>query len=91
MKIYQKRLVGLLFILSLSIANIYAQMDGGAKEILAAVSKKYRSFDVVKAEFSYSLKNPQANINETQNGTLYIKSKLNKYKVAVGTQELISD
>lgn len=65
--------------------------DAQAKSILAAVSKQYRSYDMVKADFSFTLKNQQANISETQNGTLYIKSKLNKYKVAVGNQELISD
>ena len=82
-------LVGLILLLTFS--NIYAQADARAKSILAGVSKKYRSFDLVKADFSYGIKNPQANINETQNGTLFIKSKLNKYKVSVGSQELISD
>jgi len=65
--------------------------DAQAKAILAAVSKQYRSYDMVKADFSFTLKNQQANISETQNGTLFVKSKLNKYKVSVGNQELISD
>lgn len=82
-------LVGLILLLTFS--NIYAQIDVQAKAILAGVSKKHRSYDLVKAEFSYGIKNPQAKINETQSGILYIKSKLNKYKVLVGTQELISD
>jgi len=65
--------------------------DAQAKAILATVSKQYRSYDIVKADFSFTLKNQQANISETQNGTLFVKSKLNKYKVSVGNQELISD
>ena len=65
--------------------------DAQAKAILAAVSKQYRSYDMVKADFSFTLKNQQASISETQNGTLFVKSKLNKYKVSVGNQELISD
>ena len=65
--------------------------DAQAKAILAAVSKQYRSYDMVKADFSFTLKNQQANISETQNGTLFVKSKMNKYKVSVGNQELISD
>ena len=65
--------------------------DAKAKSILAAVSKQYRSYDMVKADFSFTLKNQQANISETQNGTLFVKSKMNKYKVSVGNQELISD
>ena len=65
--------------------------DAQAKAILATVSKQYRSYDMVKADFSFTLKNQQANISETQNGTLFVKSKLNKYKVSLGNQELISD
>ena len=80
----------ILFLLTL-FSNSYAQTDAQANAILAGVSKKYKSFDVVKTEFSYTIKNPQASINETQNGTLYVKSKLNKYKIILGAQELISD
>lgn len=80
-------LIGLLFLSNLAIA----QSDATAKAILAGVSKKYRSYDVVKAEFVYSVKNPQANISDSQSGVLYSKSKSNKYKVNVGNQELISD
>ncbi|HET8829651.1 MAG TPA: outer membrane lipoprotein carrier protein LolA [Pelobium sp.] len=80
-------LVALLFTSNLS----FAQSDATAKAILAGVSKKYRSYDVIKADFVYSIKNPQANINESQSGVLYSKSKSNKYKVAIANQELISD
>jgi len=68
-----------------------AQSEVKAKEILAEVSKKYRSYDVIKTEFSYTLENPEAKIKETQAGTLFVKSKLNKYKVILKGQELISD
>lgn len=80
-------LVGLIFVSNLS----FAQSDATAKAILAGVSKKYRSYDVVKADFIYSIKNPQANVSESQAGVLYSKSKSNKYKVSVANQELISD
>lgn len=68
-----------------------AQTDAKAKAILADVSKKYRSYDVIKTEFSYTLENPQAKIKETQTGTLFVRSKANKYKVLLKGQELISD
>ncbi|RKD14523.1 gliding motility protein [Pelobium manganitolerans] len=68
-----------------------AQSDPEAKAILAGVSKKYRSYDVVKVDFVYSIKSPQANISQSQSGVLYAKSKSNKYKVIIGGQELISD
>jgi outer membrane lipoprotein-sorting protein len=48
-------------------------------------------YDVVKTDFSYTLENPQAKIKETQLGTLIVKSKLNKYKIILKGQELISD
>ena len=70
---------------------VFAQSDVIAKAILAGVSKKYRSYDVVKADFVYTIKNPQTNSSESQSGVLYSKSKANKYKVTIANQELISD
>lgn len=70
--------------------SLLAQVDK-AKSILAEVSKKYRTYDVIKTDFTYTLDNPQAKIKETQAGTLYVKSKLNKYKIVLKGQELISD
>ena len=69
----------------------FAQSEVKAKEILAEVSKKYRTYDVIKTEFSYTLENPQAKIKETQSGILFVRSKVNKYKVILKGQELISD
>jgi outer membrane lipoprotein-sorting protein len=68
-----------------------AQTDAKAKQILAEVSKKYRSYDVVKTDFSFTLNNAQAKVKETQQGTLYVKANANKYKVAMTNQDLISD
>lgn len=86
----RKILVGLIagiFIVSQS----FAQSDAKAKSILAEVSKKFRSYDIVKADFSYTYINQQANTKETQTGTLYVKSKQNKFKVTLPSQELIAD
>lgn len=69
---------------------LFAQTDIKAKTILAEVSKKYQSFNSVKADFSYTIDNPQAKVKDTQSGTL-ILSKVNKYKVTLKGQELISD
>lgn len=68
-----------------------AQTDAKAKQILAEVSKKYRSYDVVKTDFTFTLNNAQAKVKETQQGTLYVKANANKYKVAMTNQDLISD
>lgn len=82
-----------------SISSSYAQKDSEAKSILSEVSKKYKTYDVVKTNFVYTLESPQANIKETQTGTLIAKSKANKFKVTLFTkgkppvvaQELISN
>ncbi len=71
--------------------NTYAQSDAKAKAILADVSKKFRAYDVVKADFSFSYLNRQNNHKEAHNGTLYVQSKTNKYKVVLPQQEVISD
>ena len=86
----KKLLIASCILLS-QVTGVMAQSELKAKEILAEVSKKYRSYDVIKTEFSYTLDNPEAKIKETQNGTLFVKSKVNKYKVILKGQELISD
>ena len=69
----------------------YSQNDAKAKTILAGVSKKYRSYDVVKADFTFTLDNQQAKLKESQQGTLLVKAKANKYKVSMQDQDLLSD
>jgi len=86
-----KRIVlGIVFLVGCAL-SVFAQTDAKAKAILAEVSKKYRSYDVIKSDFSFTLDNPQAKIKQTEIGTLYSKSKANKYKVILKSQELISD
>ncbi|PWG79725.1 LolA family protein [Pararcticibacter amylolyticus] len=68
-----------------------AQTDAKAKAILAAVSKKYSSYSTIKTDFTYTINNPQAKINQTVSGTLYTQPRTNKYFVSMNDQELISD
>lgn len=72
-------------------ASAYAQTDEKAKVILAEVSKKYRSYNIIKTDFSFTAENKQADTKETQAGTLYVKANANKYKVTMPEQDLISD
>ena len=79
----------------------FAQKDVDAKVILNKVSAKYKMYDAVKTDFTFTLDNPQAGIKETQTGTLVARSKQNKFKVSlygadaatknVAQQEIISD
>lgn len=86
-----KKVLVALLTLGLFTTAVNAQTDPKAKAILAEVSKKYRSYDVVKTDFTFTLDNKQAKVKETQQGTLYVKANANKYKVAMTNQELISD
>ena len=70
---------------------VWAQADPKAKAVLAEVSRRYKSYDAVKADFTFNIKNPQSKLNETQSGTLYVRSKTNKYKVVLNDQEMMSD
>ena len=70
---------------------VTAQVDSKAKGILDEMSKKYKSYDVVKTDFVYTLDNPQARIKESKKGVLYVKSKANKYKIILSDHELICD
>lgn len=88
-------------VLSLLTSYTFAQKDAAAKEILNKVSAKYRTYDVVKTDFDFTLDNKQAGIKETQSGTLIAKSKANKFRVTIYSpestakqdvaQEIISD
>ncbi|MGH7237852.1 MAG: LolA family protein, partial [Candidatus Saccharimonadales bacterium] len=64
----------------------FAQKDVAAKAILNKVSAKYRSYDVVKTDFDFTLDNRQAGIKETRSGTLLAKSKSNKFKMIIYSQ-----
>ncbi|MDR6944875.1 LolA family protein [Mucilaginibacter pocheonensis] len=79
-------------ILALSTYNTaFAQKDTQAKAILNLVSQKYRSLDVIKTDFTFTLDNPQAGVKETQSGTLISKAKAGKYKVTLYTSAAAKD
>ena len=68
--------ITLLFLVMMSAVGVtYAQTDAKAKVILAGVSKKYKSYDVIKADFTFTLDNQQAKLKESQQGTLLAKAK----------------
>jgi outer membrane lipoprotein-sorting protein len=93
----KKLLLLTIFLVSSSIAS--AQKDAEAKKILNAVSQKYKSYSMIKADFTFLLDDPMAKIKDTQSGTLVTQPKLNKFKVTIYdptnkgavAQEIISD
>jgi outer membrane lipoprotein-sorting protein len=77
------------FVCLINVAN--GQTDPKAKAILAEVSKKYRSYDNIKANFTFTIENKQNNLKQTDKGTIYAKSNSKKYKVTMAERDLISD
>lgn len=72
-----------LLLFTSTVTTAFAQKDAQAQSILNEVSRKYKTYDIIKTNFVYTLENPQANIKETQTGTLIAKSKTNKFKVTL--------
>lgn len=69
----------------------YSQNATKAKAILAEVSKKFKTYQIVKAAFTFTIDNPKAKINRTEKGTLYVKANANKYRMTIAERDLISD
>ena len=86
----RKILVTLLLLSGISYA-VHAQTDAKANAILSQVSKKYKSYAAVKADFTFTYDNSQAKVKESSKGTLFIKAATNKYKVVMTDKEIISN
>jgi outer membrane lipoprotein-sorting protein len=94
-----KKIFIILLLITTTTQLTFAQKDVEAKKILNAVSLKYKSYNLIKADFSFLLEDPQAQIKSMQYGTLVTQPKLNKFKVSIydptnkttATQEIISD
>jgi outer membrane lipoprotein-sorting protein len=94
-----KKLLLFFILTGLTSGYAFAQKDIDAKKILNQVSAKYRSYDVVKTDFTFTVENPQTDTKDTQTGTLIARSKVNKYKMTIYSpadksavdQEIISD
>lgn len=68
-----------------------SENDPQAKQILDAVSAKYRAHDFIKAEFSYVYSSPHDSGTHTENGSLYVQPGGEKYRIKIAGQEMISD
>ena len=70
--------------------TIFAQTnDPAAKQVLDAVSAKFKTFKSVQANFIYKVENGAGKTLSTKTGTVWMKGT--KYKVSFGGQEIFSD
>jgi chaperone LolA len=78
-----KKILAYILLLTAGATNAFAQKDAEAKAILGQVGQKYKSYNTVKSDFVITVQNPQAGVNEVQNGTLLTQTKANKYKLSI--------
>lgn len=79
-----------LIILSIALlTQAIAQKDPAAKEVLDAMSNKYKKIPAFQAEFSYTMEDDGDEIDEGFRGTILVKGE--KYKLIMDEQEITFD
>lgn len=76
--------------LVLAMSNmVLAQQDPKAKEILDAMSNKYKSISSFQADLSYSMTNKTEEIDESYEGKIAVKGDM--YRLVMQDQEIYND
>lgn len=65
------------------------QQDNKAGEILSKVTEKTKSYESIKIDFTYTMENQEADINESKKGTIILKG--NKFRLNIAGQLVFSD
>lgn len=63
--------------------------DKNADKLLTIVSKRYKAFKSIKADFIYGVENKSESSSEKQKGTIYVKG--NKFRLDIAGQIIICD
>ena len=71
-----------------TVSNAFAQKDAEAKAILNKMSMKYHAYNIVKSTFTFAIEDIQSRTNTSQNGTLVVQAKTNKYHLTLYSSEL---
>jgi outer membrane lipoprotein carrier protein len=80
----------LVIVLILSMPGlVMAQQDPKAKEILDAMSAKYKSINSFQANLAYTMKNVTEGIDEAFNGKIAVKGEM--YRLMMQDQEIYND
>lgn len=66
-----------------------AQSDPAAKQVLDAVSSKFKSFNAVQSGFTLKVEDAKGKVQGEKSGTVYMKD--GKYRVSISGQEIFSD
>ena len=79
----------LLIALSLLTLTSTAQSSKDADLLINKISKRYKKFSSIKADFTYSIESKAEKINEKQKGNIVIKG--NKFRLDIAGQTIICD
>ncbi len=83
--------ITILFICLITIGIVKGQIikPNDAEKLVNRVSKRYKAFKSMKADFTYILENKQEKSQEKQKGTIKIKG--NKFRLDIANQLIICD
>ncbi len=74
----------------ISVVTVMAQnKDKKAAQLLDDVSKTTKAYKSIRAEFTYTMENKQAGVNESKSGVLLVSG--DKYRLTASGQTVISD
>lgn len=79
----------ILILLSLFTLSSVSQKKSEADLLIDKISKRYKKFKSIKADFTYSIESKAEKINEKQKGTIVIKG--NKFRLDIAGQTIICD
>ena len=74
---------------SLFTLSSIAQSSKDADLLINKISKRYKKFSSIKADFTYSIESKAEKINEKQKGNIVIKG--NKFRLDIAGQTIIGD
>jgi outer membrane lipoprotein-sorting protein len=78
-----KKIIIYTLLLCTTISHAFAQKDKQAKAILDVMSRKYHAYNSIKSDFTFTIEDQQNKVQQTQDGTLLIQAKSNKYKLTL--------
>jgi outer membrane lipoprotein-sorting protein len=84
-----KKLGIIILILASSFSGMSQGKANEAEKLLEKISKRYKAFKTIKADFTYTLENKQEKSQEKQKGQILIKG--NKFRLDIANQLIICD
>ena len=84
-----KKLGIIILILASSFSGMSQGKANEAEKLLDKISKRYKAFKTIKADFTYTIENKQEKSQEKQKGQILLKG--NKFRLDIANQLIICD